>query len=231
MNKGLIGVIYSMEYTVEKFIWTEADFEQMGWHDVTIYQMAMTGDLEFDIDYIFRWNEPEVKGFRYTFWIAPCTMAFKEIRELRFDIDVVRSDGYQIDYIERKDDDRWTIVTQNGEISFISEGYEMFVRQQPTFQYNKFIGPTRDGYTLERITNQPNHYLNHETYIEKRRQEAELFGYAQKRKQKKLDLEALEERRLNGEIDTKEFLRLKKELWTAIEGYGYWLKGTQFEDA
>jgi hypothetical protein len=219
-----------MEYTLEKSIWTEADFDNMSWHDVTIYQIAMTGNLEFDIDYIFKWNEPEVKGFWYTFWVAPCTMVFKQIRELRFDIDVVRTDGYQIDYIE-KDSDRWSIITQNGEISFISEGYEMFVRQQPTYQYRQFIGTARGGYTLERVTDQPNHFLQQENYIEKRKLEAELFGYAKKRKQKKLDLEALEERRLNGEIDTKEFLRLKKELWIAIEGYSYWLKGTQFEEA
>lgn len=223
-------VIYSMEYTLEKSIWTEADFEQMGWHDVMIYQMAMTGDLELDIDYIFKWNEPEVKGFMYTFRIAPCTLVFKQIRELRFDMDVVRSDGFQIDYIERSGD-RWTIVTRNGDLSFTGEGYEMFVRQQPTLQYKSFIGIERGGYSLDRVTDQYNPYWDTEAYIDKRKKEAELYGFAQKRKQKKLDLEAVEERRLNGEIDTKEFLQLKKELWMAIDGYGYWLKGTQFEHA
>lgn len=219
-----------MEYILEKPIWTEADFDNMNWHDVTIYEMAMTGDLELDIDYIFKSNEPAVKGFWFTFWIAPCTFVFKQIRELRFDMDVVRSDGFQIDYIERSGHN-WTIVTRNGDISFISDEFEMFVRQQPTLQYRTFIGIERGGYTLERVTDQPNHYLQTERYIEKRKKDAELFGYAQKRKQKKLDMEALEERRLSGEIDTTEFLRLKKELWMAIDGYGYWLKGTMFEDA
>lgn len=217
-----------MEYTLEKSIWTEADFENLNWHDVTIYEMAMTGDLELDIDYIFKWNEPEVKGFMFTFWLAPCTLVFMQIRELRFDMDVVRSDGFQIDFIERSGD-KWTIVTRNGDISFTSDGFEMFVRQQPTLQYRQFIGLERGGYTLERVTDQPNPYLQTEVYIEKRKKDAEMFGYAQKRKQKKLDLEALEERLMTGEIDTPEFLRLKKELWMAIDGYGYWLKGTMFE--
>ncbi|WP_343667211.1 hypothetical protein [Chitinophaga sp.] len=219
-----------MEYTLEKSIWTEADFDTMNWHDVQIYEMAMKGDLEFDIDYIFKWNEPEVKGCMFTFWIAPCTLVFKQIRNLRFDLDVVRSDAFQIDYIERSGD-RWTIVTRNGDISFVSEGYEQFVRQQPTFQYRHFIGIERGGYTLERITDQPNHYLQHEEYITRRKKEAELYGYAKKRRQKKLDMEALEERRLNGEIDTAEFLQLKKEMLMAIDGYSYWLKGTIFESS
>lgn len=219
-----------MDYILEKSIWTAADFDKMNWRGVSIYEMAMTGDLELDLDYIFNRNEPELKGFIPTFWIAPCTLVFKQIRDLRFDMDVVRSDGFQIDYIE-KSDDRWIIVTRNGDLSFTSDGYEMFVRQKPTFQYRQFIGIERGGYTLERITDQPNPYLLSEAYIEKRRKDAEMYEYAYKRKQKKLDLEVLEERRLNGEIDTPEFLRVKKELWMAIEGYGYWLKGTSFEDA
>ncbi|SFW40460.1 hypothetical protein [Chitinophaga sancti] len=218
-----------MEYTLEKSYWNDADFEQMGWGDVTIYQMAMTGDLEFDIDYIFKWNEPELKGFMFTFWIAPCTLVFRQIRELRFDMDVVRSEGFRIDYIERSGD-HWTIVTRNGELSFISEAYEMFVRQQPMLQYKSSIGLERGGYSLDRVTDQHNPYWNTEAYIEKRKKEAELYGFAQKCKQKKLDLEALEERRLIGEIDTLEFLRLRRELQMAIDGYGYWLKGTQFEN-
>lgn len=221
-----------MEYTLEKSIWGEADFEQMGWHDVLIYEMAMTGDLELDIDYIFKWNEPEVKGGWFTFWISPCTLVFKQIRELKFDLDVVRITryGFEIDYIER-DGDHYTIVTQIGDISFVCDGYEQFVRQQPTLQYRSFIGAERGEYTLDRITDQHNPLWKSERYIEQRKKDAELFEYVKKRKQKKLEMEALEEMRLNGEIDTKEFLRLKKELWAAIEGYGYWLKGTLFEDA
>lgn len=219
-----------MEYAIEKFIWTEADFDTMNWRDVSIYEMAMTGDLELDIDYIFKKDEPAIKGFLSTCWIAPCTLIFKQIKELKFDMDVVRSEGFRINFIEKKDN-RWTIVTRNGDLSFTSDGFDMFVRQQPTMQYKQSIGMERGGYSLERITDQPNPYLQTEAYMEKRKKEAELYEFAKKRKQKKLDLEALEERLLSGEIDTPVFLRFKKELWMAIDGYSYWLKGTQFEDA
>lgn len=219
-----------MEYTLEKSTWTEADFDNMKWRDVSIYEMAMTGDLELDIDYIFDRIEPEVRGFISTFRIAPCTLVFKQIGELRFDMDVIRSDGFQIDYIERKDY-HWTIVTRNGDLSFTSSGFEMFVRQQPTMQYRQAIGMERGGYSLERITDQSNPYLQTAAYIDKRNKEAAWYEYAKKRQQKKLDLEALEERLLNGEIDMPTFLRFKKELWMAIDGYSYWLKGTMFGEA
>ena len=51
-----------MEYLLEKKIWTDADFAQMGWHDCRIYKLRLTRDLELDIDYIFRWNQPEIEG-------------------------------------------------------------------------------------------------------------------------------------------------------------------------
>src|SRR5690349_14814502 len=73
-------------YTLEKWIWTEADFDSMGWHDASIYAMKMDGDLCFDIDYIFKWNQPEIEGFHFTFFVAPCTLCFKDVQELSFEL-------------------------------------------------------------------------------------------------------------------------------------------------
>ena len=39
------------------------DFEQMGWHDATVYGISLSKNLEIDLDYIFQWNQPEVEGF------------------------------------------------------------------------------------------------------------------------------------------------------------------------
>lgn len=222
-----------MEYILEKDIWTEADFDQMGWHDSTIYKMVLSGDLALDIDYIFKWNQPEVEGLIFTFWVAPSTLVFKSIRDLRFDLEVLLDDAFQIDDIEREETAagiRWTIITQRGEMEFISEGYEQFVRQQPTFQYRQFIGYVeRNGHSLERTTQQENPYLSGEAYKAKRVRDAELYDYAKRHRQKKLELESLQKKRENGEIGTKEYLLVKKELCNAIDGYGYWLKGTLFE--
>lgn len=40
-------------YELEKWVWTENDFEQMGWHDATIYGVRLNQNLEIDLDYIF----------------------------------------------------------------------------------------------------------------------------------------------------------------------------------
>jgi len=43
------------------------DFDTMGWHDCRIYKVRVSGNLELDIDYIFKWNEPELDGLPFTF--------------------------------------------------------------------------------------------------------------------------------------------------------------------
>lgn len=224
----LFSSFAAMDYTLEKSNWTDADFDQLRWQDVTIYQMALNGDLEMDIDYIFQRNEPEVKGLIPTYCVAPCTLVFKQISDLKFDMDVIRHDAFKIDYIERGP--YWTIVTKNGEMHFSSDEFEMFVRQQPTLQYKSAIGLERGGYSLERTTTQQNDYLQHEEYLHRRKKEAELYEFAKKRCQKQVELEQLNEKRENGEIDVQVFLLLRKELMLAIDGYAYWLKGTMFED-
>jgi hypothetical protein len=49
-----------MTCEIEKTIFTEADFDRMGWHDNRIYQLKYDTDLELDIDYIVKWNEPQI---------------------------------------------------------------------------------------------------------------------------------------------------------------------------
>ena len=49
------------EYKLEKWIWTEADFDVMGWHDSQIHATAFFPEdfeLVLDIDYIFDWVHP-----------------------------------------------------------------------------------------------------------------------------------------------------------------------------
>jgi hypothetical protein len=49
------------KYELEKWVWSEADFEEMVWHDARIHAIAFLPDsFEFvlDIDYILRWVQP-----------------------------------------------------------------------------------------------------------------------------------------------------------------------------
>ena len=48
-------------YELEKPVWTQDDFEKMGWHDAKVWGMlANTEEYEllFDLDYIFKWVHP-----------------------------------------------------------------------------------------------------------------------------------------------------------------------------
>jgi hypothetical protein len=47
----------SKEYQLEKSLWTEKDFDTMGWHDSFVYGISFGENFQllFDIDYIFKW--------------------------------------------------------------------------------------------------------------------------------------------------------------------------------
>lgn len=222
-----------MSYELEKDIWTEKDYDQMGWHDNFIRKIVMNKDLLLDIDYIFKWNRAEVEGMGFTFWISPATLCFHNIKDLNLDIDLLFDGAFEIEDIEKASDTEamhWTIITQQGEISFASDGYTQFIRQQPTFEYRQLIGfGERGGLSVERTTSQPNPYLLTEQYKEQRAREFDLYNHSKNYHQYKLSLDILRKKRDDGEIQTKEFLVQKKELSGMIEGYRLLLKGTLFE--
>lgn len=222
-----------MRYTLEKDIWTDADFENMGWHDTVVYKIALNKDLFLDIDYILQWNKPEVEGLSYTFWLAPATLCFLNIKNLRFDIDIVIEDAFEIEDIERKllpDETQWTIITRQGEIQFSSNSYVLTIRQQPSFQYRQFIGyGERGGFSIDLVTDQSNDFILSETYKERRCRDADLYNHKKNFYICKLALQDLKQKRRDGEIETKDYLIQKKEITNLLEGYVLLLKGTSFE--
>ncbi len=149
-----------MSYNLTKKVWNDADFDQMIWHDCTIYKVRLTEDLEMDIDYILQWNEPEMQGFPFTYWVSPATLVFKKIRNFRFEFDATLQEPIEIEDIEReetKQGTKWTIITQQGDAEFFCEGYEQFIRQDPFCQFAQALSMSeRNGICLDRITNQPN---------------------------------------------------------------------------
>jgi hypothetical protein len=134
---------------IEKNIWTQDDFEIMGWHDSNIYGLTIekgednwTADLLLDIDYIFKWIQPVPPAQTFTFWIAPCTLIFKETFDLHMDFAI---DGGCLDLLEiadlyltiKTEQEKnkyiyeWTIELQQGQIKLKSYGFEQIVRQRP----------------------------------------------------------------------------------------------------
>jgi hypothetical protein len=135
------------EYKMEKWIWTQADFDVMGWHDSQIHAMAFFSEdfeLVFDIDYIFHWVDTQPNETHFKFWVAPATLVFKNVHDVEFDIDSYNG-KLEIDNIKRQDETPpinaefigkasewlWTIECQEGEIRFRSVGYEAFIRGAP----------------------------------------------------------------------------------------------------
>jgi hypothetical protein len=220
-----------MPYELEKTIWTDADFDKMGWHDNHIYKIRLTEDLELDIDYILHWNKPDLEGLPFTFWIAPATLIFKNVKNLSFEFDTGLQDSFEIEDIERENKNQWTIITRQGDIQFTSDGYEQFIRQDPSFQFGQTISYIeRYGYSLDRVTNQENPNRVREDILEQRKQNLEHYENAKKRHLKKQELDELIKSRDNNEIDTKSYLLKKKEINELLFSYDFFLKGTQFEN-
>lgn len=219
-----------MEYKLEKNIWTDADFENMGWHDCNIYQIRLTEDLELDIDYILQWNKPDLEGLPFTFWVAPSTLVFKSVKDLTFDFNISFENTFEIEYIGNENRNRWTIITRQGDIQFNSKGFEQYIRQEPFFEFGQTISYIeRYGYSLDRTTNQKNPNRNLEEVVLQRQKDFEDYENVKKRHQKKQELIQLIKARENNEIDTKQYLLKKKEINDQLFSYGFFLKGTKFE--
>ncbi len=146
-------------YTLEKGIWTENDFELMGWHDSLIYGLAFLteneesqSDMLFDIDYIFEWINPVPPAKHFTFQVAPCTLIFKNISDLTIDIETGRLWQIELEIAdlnreikENPDTTQWTIETQRGDIKFEATGFTQFVRQHPKHITGQQLGITERG--------------------------------------------------------------------------------------
>ncbi len=137
------------EYILEKKVWDEKDFSEMGWHDARIYAFAIeknydefTADLVFDIDYIFSWVHPVDPEKYFSFWVAPCTLIFKEAFNLTMNIETGLTEfEFEISDLHMKTKNEtengiiyeWDLELQQGNISFKSKGFEQIVRKNPIY--------------------------------------------------------------------------------------------------
>lgn len=136
MTDAKVGVL-------TQWIWTESDFDEMGWHDVRIHACAANPEnheLLFDIDYIMQWEPPIPSAIGFTFWIAPATLVFAHVSEVEMQFASV--DGsFAIEDIQRFDAQttpngklthwRWLIDGNAGSVRFRATGYRQYLRRQP----------------------------------------------------------------------------------------------------
>jgi len=161
------------QYTPEKTIWTETDYEQMGWHDCNVYGLIFQNnfenddfgtDLIFDIDYIFKWVHPTPPERNFSFWVSPCALKFENTYALTIDIDRVNgmtdmlevADLKLIAKIEGEANKwiyEWAIELQDGKIGFKSSGFKQYVRQPPVLTQSQILSlEQRNGISFAEIT-------------------------------------------------------------------------------
>jgi hypothetical protein len=138
--------------------YTEADFDALSWHDNEIYGFELrvgdperddwTSDLVLDIDYIAEWVR---NGDEFQFRVAPATLVFHGVTDLRIAIDSGTENSQtalvlpSIAAIERQpiaDQKvfldrpyyRWCIRLNgipDGEIAFGAVGFTQTLRREP----------------------------------------------------------------------------------------------------
>ena len=134
-------------------VWSDDDFEQMGWHDATIWGIAFLhgstpgafAELALDIDYIVQWIEPVPPDEYFKFAVAPATLVFHEVWKAHGDFDAFDTVAFEIDSIERGEPENdqqreqnvrsWTIDGSLG-LSVGASGFHQHFRSRP-------IGPLR----------------------------------------------------------------------------------------
>jgi hypothetical protein len=123
--------------------WDDSDFDDMGWHDVHVHAWAaLTDEFAFalDLDHILEWVHPAEPGGHFRFRIAPATLVFVNVVDVRVDHGSAQG-GLELDRIVRDDprptpngrmiDHRWPLDAHEGSITLRATGFRQFLRRPP----------------------------------------------------------------------------------------------------
>jgi hypothetical protein len=106
---------------------------------------------------IIEWIKPLSDEVGYKFKIAPATLIFRNVWKLVFDIDTnlaleIESISMQNpqhpknkDYVSDEFEYDWNIFLQQGEISFKSIGFELYIRKSPEIKQEQSLGLEERG--------------------------------------------------------------------------------------
>jgi hypothetical protein len=128
---------------LEKCVWTEDDFEVMGWHDATVHAIALDWDraeaanggqgasLMLDIDYIVSWIHTDGP---YRFEVAPATIVFEDVWYLTGDLDATAGGPLQLLDLHRDTSDdpaAWDFDGVGFALEFRARSFRQHFRSQP----------------------------------------------------------------------------------------------------
>ena len=192
----------------------------MSWHDSLIYAFKVDQDLHFDIDYIFKWVQPDNDQW-FSFWVAPCTLIFET--PTKFKLDLESSDIYN--YIEiadlhrqvnRSNRTEWRIETHVGDIIIEAECFKQFVRRQPTLQSGQQIISEERG-EVSFATTFDKAFIETEQITQIKRESFLLRQKAANAMQLQKSLSNLFDQRMKNEIDTKKYILEKRKIEQQIK--------------
>ncbi|MBZ4019774.1 hypothetical protein [Streptomyces purpurogeneiscleroticus] len=147
------------ESGLSKSVWSEADFEEMGWHDATVHGLhvqrtdGVLPRLLLDLDYIVRWVHPVPPAKYFSFWMSPATLVFDEFWDLEGDFDYKGTyPELTIDDVHRlvPDDGRadipqWHIEGHAFDLKFRAAGFRQYFRQAPRLASVRVLSPDERG--------------------------------------------------------------------------------------
>jgi hypothetical protein len=147
---------------IEKAVWTQSDYEVMGWHDCVVHALAFepnpdrSGTLLVDLDYIVRWVEPLQPGEAFSFWVAPATLIFEDAWGFEADISEYSEFRLEIDGIQRSEPDQfgrrwWTLEGHQFTALLLAPGYTQVLRNVPIASGNQSLSiEERGGFSFSR---------------------------------------------------------------------------------
>jgi hypothetical protein len=216
------------QYILEKWEWTEKDFENMGWHDCPIYALRFDDNVYLDIDYIFKWNDNGA-GSSFTFWISPATLIFENPYYLKIDIELDFVNGIEIAGISKIVDNNgaiiWSISTQEGDLLIGAETFKQIIRRPPSLQFGQSISAKERG-NVSFLAISEKDYVENKDIVENKKNEHRLFELQRERINLILKNENLD----RNQLETKQYLLEKRRINQRIIDIDQLLKGTRFEN-
>jgi len=159
-------VVVITPYLPEKWVWTAADFDRLGWHDALVHALAFlpeTYELALDIDYLFQWVRPAADESYFSFWVAPCTLIFEDVAALDLALsssagDFAIADRTRESLPPRPGTDtpaprtwRWHLDGHEGDIASQATGYTQYIRAAPLhIQRQRLDRAARGGLSFAR---------------------------------------------------------------------------------
>jgi hypothetical protein len=205
-------------YKLEKWVWSEADFDQMGWHDARIYAVQFGKDISFDIDYIFEWVKSDADDF-FSFLVAPVTLTFLEPSGILINIDFRLGQQIEVEEIQRRITGsgitKWHIETHQGDIVISANSFHQVIRRQPTLQTGQQVLPEERGDSS--FSKVPDPHSTESVEVAKRK--AIDFALREKAvlvRRLGRQLEILLEQRSAGVLEVKRYLLEKRRIEDAI---------------